>query len=121
VFLFPDRQPVSADDNDKYAGVLHALHDLHVSWQAYQAQLSTEIAEYKKTVNAAISILGNEAIKFQKDTTDRLEADAAQRQQRQTRSDRKDIALLSGVGCLIVLNVLAIVILAAVLIIQNWR
>lgn len=98
---------MSADD-DRYAGVLAALGDLHREWQAFKAQLTTEIAEYRKTVNAAISILGQEAIKFQHDTEQRLTTDAQQREQRQRRSDRKDMAILFGMGCLIVLNFIGI-------------
>lgn len=107
-------------DDDRYTGVLAELSKLYAAWQDYQARLSNEIAEYKKTVNSAISILGQEAIASQSDTKQRLEADAQQREQRQKRADRKDIAVLLGVGCLIVLNGLAIITLAIVLIVLYW-
>jgi ABC-type multidrug transport system fused ATPase/permease subunit len=139
-----------SDDDSKYNGVLQALRDLHVSWQSYQTQLGTEITEYKKTVNNAISLLAQEALKFQADTKERLVNDATDRTTRQQfvdkeaerrekeaerwrmdataanaafqkRAGRERIALLSGVGCLIVVNVLALLALAVVLIIQNWR
>jgi hypothetical protein len=108
-------------DDDRYHGVLRALGDVVREWQEFKAQLSGEIAEYKKTVNTAIAILGQESFASQADTKQRLEADAQQRAQRQTRSDRKDIAVLAGVGCLIVLNAAAITALVIVLIVLNWR
>ena len=92
------------DEDNRYEGVLRALSELHAEWQEFKGQLSGEISEYRKTVNSAISILGQEAIKFQRDTEQRLEADSTQREQRQKKTDRKDIAVLVGMGCLIVLN-----------------
>jgi hypothetical protein len=96
------------NDEDRYHGVLTALSELHAEWQQFKGQLSGEITEYRKTVNSAISILGQEAIKFQHDTEQRLSADSAQREQRQRKSDRKDIAVLIGMGCLIVMNFIGI-------------
>ena len=95
-------------DDDRYDGVLRALRDLHEEWQQFKAQLSTEITEYRKTVNSALSILGQEAIKFQHDTEQRLVVDSTQREQRQRRSDKKDLAVLVGMGCLILLNFIGI-------------
>lgn len=108
------------DEDNRYEGVLRALGELHTAWQEYQTRISLEITEYKKTVNNAISLLAQESIVSQRDTKQRLEADTQQREQRQKRADRKDIAVLSGVGCLIVLNVLAIISLAIVLIAMSW-
>jgi hypothetical protein len=144
-------------DDDDYKRVLKVLGELHQSWRDYQTQLGGEITEYKKTVNNAISLLAQEALKHQADTKTRLEADAAERLTRQAhvdrearhvrddmmearaetlkrldattavalvaeqRADRKAFALLGMTGCLIVLNALALVALAIVLIAQNWR
>lgn len=142
---------LSEDDNETaYERVLKVLSELHTNWRDYQAQLGTEITEYKKTVNSAISILGMEAIKFQNDTRDRLAADASERLTRQQfvdsesarretsaeqrratdtaqhtahqqRSDRKSLIMLGGMGCLLVVNGAALIALAAVLIAMYWR
>ena len=109
------------DDDTQYSGVLRALSELHTDWQAFKAETIALIVEHRKTVNSAISSLAQEALESQDDTKKRLEADAKQREMRQRRADRKDIALLSGLGCLIVLNGVAIVALAIVLIVMNWR
>lgn len=98
---------MSADD-DRYAGVIAELGKMWHEFQDFKTQLSTEIAEYKKTVNAALSILGQEAIKFQHDTEQRITADQAARRERQKVTDRKDIAVLIGMGCLIVMNFIGI-------------
>jgi len=100
------------DEDSKYHGVLRALGDLVKDFQEFKAQIGAEINEYKKTVNSALGILGQESVKFQSDTLKRLETDATQREQRQRHADRKDMAVLGGVGCLIVLNVLAVCVLA---------
>lgn len=104
------------DDDSKYSSMLRAFGDLVKDFQEFRSQISTEINEYKKTVNSALGILGQESVKFQSDTLKRLEADATQREQRQKHADRKDIAVLGGVGCLIVLNVLAVCVLIGTII-----
>jgi leucyl aminopeptidase len=76
-----------SDDEGKYSGVLEALRAITIAWQEYQRQLSSDIAEHKKTVNNAILILANEAAKQQSDTTKRLEDDATERRARQLTVD----------------------------------
>lgn len=108
-------------DDDKYDGVLNALSELHATWQEFKAESVALLVEHRKTVNSAISSLAQEALESQADTKTRLEADAQLRAARQKHTDRKDIAILGGVGCLILLNGLAIVTLAIVLIVQSWK
>lgn len=109
------------DEDNRYDGVLRELGKLYAAWQEHQARIATEIGEYKKTVNSAIGILGQESIRFQADTQKRLETDAAQREQRQRHADRKDIAVLTSVGCLIVLNALAVLVLIGTVAYLIWR
>jgi hypothetical protein len=109
------------DDDDRYQDVLSELGKLYASWQEFKAESVALIVEHRKTVNSAISSLAQEALNAQDDTKKRLEADATLRAARQTHTDRKDVALLSGLGCLIVVNALALLTLAIVLIAQNWR
>jgi hypothetical protein len=137
-------------DDSKYDGVLGALRDINIAWQEYQKQLSAEILEYKKTVNSALSILGMEAVKFQNDTRDRLTTDAAERLSRQqfvdneaarrdeadkerrkeataehaafqTRANRERLGIMGAMGCLVFVNITALIVLAIVLIVQNWK
>jgi hypothetical protein len=153
-----DRRIMTGDEDQDlaYTRVLKVLGELHTSWRDYQERLGSEIVEYKKTVNNAISLLAQEALKFQSDTTKRLEEDAierrarqaivdsatanvredmltaraetlarldattAQNEQHERRASRKAYAMLSGVGCLIVVNVLALIALAALLISLYW-
>ena len=109
------------DDDYRFDGVLAELSKMYTSWQEFKLETTALIVEHRKTVNSAISSLAQEALESQDDTKKRLEADAKQRETRQKRADRKDIALLSGLGCLIVLNGVAIVALAIVIIVMNWR
>jgi len=136
-------------EDDQYTGVLGALRDLHVTWQEYEKRITAEILEYKKTVNNAISLLATEAIKFQADTKERLGADATERTARQLfvdheaerrddadkqrrkdasaehaafqkRAGRERAGIMSLLGCLILVNALALLALAVVLIAMYW-
>lgn len=95
-------------DEEWRQSILAAYGELARDVRAFQAQIESAIAEYKKTVNTAIAILGQEAIAFQSETKQRIAQDAADRIARQRRTDRKDIAVLTALGCLIVANALAI-------------
>jgi len=106
----------SAVDDDKYAGVLKALSELHTTWREFKAESVALLVEHRKTVNSAISSLAQEALESQADTKQRLETDAALRLTRQRHTDRKDFAVLSGVGCLLVANGVALVALAVLVI-----
>jgi hypothetical protein len=103
-------------DDDKYDGVLKALSELHATWQEFKAESLALIVEHRKTVNSAISSLAQESLESQADTKQRLAADSAMREKRQTRTDRKDFAVLSGVGCLLIANGMALLALAVLVI-----
>jgi len=104
----------------------------------------------QKTVNTAISLLAQEAFKHQSDTSRRLEEDASERRARQQHVDseaqrrddadkerRKDASaehaafqkragreragLGALLGCLIIVNAIALITLAALLIALYWR
>ena len=110
-----------ADEESRYDAVLKVLTQLEGRWKDFRDETTALIVEHRKTVNSAISSLAQEALESQDDTKKRLEADSALRAKRQTRTDRKDWALGVSMGCLIVLNGLALIALAIVLILQNWR
>jgi len=110
-----------ADEESRYDAVLKELTKLVGTWRDFKDETVALIVEHRKTVNSAISSLAQESLESQADTKQRLAADSAMRETRQKRTDRKDFAVLSGVGCLILINGLAIIVLAIVLILMYWR
>lgn len=68
--------------------------DLVRRYGELEAQLRTEIAEYRKTVNTALGLLSKELLEF-------IDRDVAERRARQRRQDYKDLAL-GSIGCLVV-------------------
>jgi len=100
------------DDNDRYQDVLSELGKLYAIWQEFKAESVALIVEHRKTVNSAISSLAQEALESQSDTKQRLETDSRARESRQKHTDRKDMALLIGLGCLLIVNGVALLALA---------
>jgi hypothetical protein len=107
----------SDDDQPPYDLVMKELTRLYGDWRDWQEQVRGEITEYKKTVNNALSLLGQEALNFQDATRKRLEQDRTERLSRQKRADIKDAAVLGMTGCL----VLFVLLLIGLLVMLLWQ
>lgn len=78
-----------------------ALSEQYQKFNDFEIRITSEITEYRKTVNSALSILSREVLDFQ-------DRDIKERKRRQRRQDIKDIliaiVLICGtlVGCLVI-------------------
>lgn len=89
------------DDLDKFREDFYAaLKDIYERLKAHETEVKGSIVEYRKTVNAAISLLSKELFDFQ-------ETDRKEREKRQKRQDIKDMAI-GLLGCALLLTGCAI-------------
>lgn len=89
------------DAEDFKQSVYAALGEVAEQFKTFREQLESEVREYKRTVNSAISLLSSELIEFQ--TTERKE-----RKERQKRSDIKDGVVVVASGCLLLVGLVLI-------------
>lgn len=98
-----------------------ALEDVSRLFKEHKSEQSLLFTELRKTVMSAMSQLSDESLRFQADIRDRLSADADLRAPRQKRADRKDIAVISSIGCVVIVSMLAACANAGVLAWLIWR
>jgi hypothetical protein len=92
--------------------------DLVSKFGELERRLSSEIVEYKKTVNNAIGLLSKELFEFQsKRETDRLH-DEQERKSRQKRADIKDAVIVLFL-LLTILSACSIIVLLVYLLTQR--
>lgn len=115
-----------APDDDERRSILAAYDGLVRDVRAFQStvvetqnrfalQIESEIREYKRTVNTAITMLSEELIRFQ--NTERTE-----RRERQRKTDIKDWAILGFSGCLLLVLVgVAVLLLMVYLALERAR
>lgn len=85
------------DDLDKFKEEFYdALTQIYEKFKLHENEVKGSIIEYRKTVNAAISLLSKELFDFQ-------ENDRREREKRQKRQDVKD-AIAGAIGCCLILT-----------------
>lgn len=95
----------------------HAFRkELRESLETWKEEVTIEIREYKRTVNAAINLLSSDSFSFQKTTKERLDKDDTERAARQLQVDKRDRVLIGTAGCLVVVSVVSTLVIVGVVV-----